>query len=252
MQSDRLIFGKLIPIGLLGVYSVAVTWATLPISVVGGVLSAVLFPLLSRLHQSGTDFSQAYLKARRPWAILGGWASAGLIAGGPTLIRLLYDARATSAGWVIQILAAGTWLLVLETSNGIALLALGHPKWVAAGNAAKLVGMLILIPIGYSRYSFPGAVAGFATSEILRYATSVVGSRRYKVACLSQDLGLTMLTIGTSAIGLLTARLVGSVLAPISFRPAKLGVLIEGLCIALAVSAGWAWIYLRGRRPRPG
>jgi O-antigen/teichoic acid export membrane protein len=250
MQSDRLIFGKLIPIGLLGVYSIALTWATLPISVVGGVMGSVLFPVLSRLHQSGTDFSEAYLKARRPWAILGGWASAGLIAGGPILIRLLYDARATSAGWVIQILAAGTWLLVLETSNGVALLALGQPKWVAAGNAAKLVGMLILIPLGYARYGFPGAVAGFAASEVLRYTTSVVGSRRHKVACLGQDLRLTLLTIATSAVGLLTARIIAPLLDPIPFRPAKLGVFLEGLCVALTVSIGWAWIYLRNRRPR--
>ncbi len=248
MQSDRLVFGKLIPIGLLGVYSVAVAWATLPIAVVGGVLGSVLFPLLSRLHQSGTDFSAAYLKARRPWAILGGWASAGLIAGGPTLIHLLYDSRATSAGWVIQILAAGTWLLVLETSNGIALLALGQPKWVAAGNAAKLVGMVILIPIGFSRYGFPGAVAGFASSEILRYSVSVLGSRRHKVACLGQDFRLTTLTVATSAIGLLTAHLVTPVVESIRLRPVKVGVFLEGLCIASTVSIGWAWIYLRGRR----
>jgi len=251
MQSDRLIFGKLIPIGLLGVYSIALTWAILPISVVGGVLGAVVFPVLSRLHQSGKDFSEAYLKARLPWAILAGWASAGLIAGGPTLIRLLYDSRATSAGWVIQILAAGTWLLVLETSNGVALLALGQPKWVAAGNAAKLIGMLFLIPLGFSSYSFPGAVAGFAASELLRYTTSVIGSRRYKVACLGQDLRLTTLTIVTSAAGLLTAHLVAHPIHSIHLRPAKLGIFLEGLCIALAVSVGWAWMYLRSRRPRP-
>jgi O-antigen/teichoic acid export membrane protein len=251
MQSDRLIFGKLIPIGLLGVYSIALTWAILPISVVGGVLGSVVFPVLSRLHQSGKDFSEAYLKARLPWAILAGWASAGLIAGGPTLIRLLYDSRATSAGWVIQILAAGTWLLVLETSNGVALLALGQPKWVAAGNAAKLIGMLFLIPLGFSSYSFPGAVAGFAASELFRYTTSVIGSRRYKVACLGQDLRLTTLTIVTSAAGLLTAHLVAQPLRSIHLRPAKLGIFLEGLCIALAVSVGWAWMYLRSRRPRP-
>jgi O-antigen/teichoic acid export membrane protein len=250
MQSDRLIFGKLIPIGLLGVYSIAVAWATLPIAIVGGVLGSVLFPLLSRLHQSGTDFSAAYLKARRPWAILGGWASAGLIAGGPTLIRLLYDSRATSAGWVIQILAAGTWLLVLETSNGVALLALGQPKWVAAGNAAKLVGMLVLIPLGFSRYGFAGAVAGFAASELFRYTTSVVGSRRHKVACLRQDLYLTSLVMVTSAIGLLAAHVVLPRLSSTAL-PAKVGVFLAGLCIAVAVSVGWAWVYLRGRASRP-
>ena len=255
MQSDRLIFGKLIPMGLLGVYSIALTWAALPLSILDRVFNAVLFPLLSRLHNEGTDFSASFLKARRPWMLLGGWAIAGLIGGGPTLIHLLYDTRATSAGWIIQILAAGIWLLMLETANGTALLALGEPKWVAAGNAAKLVGMLALIPIGYIRFGFPGAVVGFAGSELLRYTTSVVGAHRHKVACLGQDLKLSALVIATSGVGLLAARWFGPPLRALAQHPARAGTFLEGLAIALCVSIVWGCVFLfdRSRRNRqPG
>jgi O-antigen/teichoic acid export membrane protein len=247
MQSDRLIFGKMIPMALLGVYSIALTWATLPISVFERVFSAVLFPLLSRLHHEGTDFSAAYLKVRRPWLILGGWAMACLISGGPALVQLLYDSRASSAGWIIQILAAGIWLLLLETANGTALLALGQPKWVAVGNAAKLVGMLLLIPLGYARFGFPGAVVGFAGSECLRYAFSVLGARAHKVSCFGQDLELSAFVTVTSGVGLVSARWIASFLNSHYLRPAKIGSAVEVLVIALCVSVGWLLAYLRGR-----
>jgi O-antigen/teichoic acid export membrane protein len=250
MQSDRLIFGKMIPMALLGVYSIALTWATLPISVFERVFSAVLFPLLSRLHHEGTDFSTAYLKVRRPWLILGGWGMACLISGGPSLVRLLYDARATSAGWIIQILAAGIWLLLLETANGTALLALGQPKWVAAGNAAKLVGMLLLIPLGYARFGFPGAVVGFAGSELLRYVSSVLGARLHQVSCFGQDLELSAYVTVTTGLGLLSARWITSILHSHPVHSKKLGPAIEVLVIALCVSICWLLAYLFGRSRR--
>ena len=247
MQSDRLIFGKLIPMAMLGVYSIANTWATLPQIILDRVFSAVLFPLLSRQHGEGTDFSSSFLEARRPWMLLGGWATAGLVAGGPTLIRLLYDSRATSAGWIIQLLAAGMWFLVMETANGTALLALGQPKWLAAGNAAKLLGMVVLIPIGFLRFGFPGAVAGFAGSEILRYVVSVVGARRHRVACLGQDMRLTGLVAATSALGILAAPRLMGLLRPLAFGPARLGVFLEGFGIAISVTLAWACAYLVAR-----
>jgi O-antigen/teichoic acid export membrane protein len=177
------------------------------------------------------------------------------MSGGPTLIRLLYDTRATSAGWIIQVLAAGIWLLLLEMTNGTALLALGEPKWVAAGNVAKLAGMVVLIPLGYRSFGFPGAVVGFAGSELFRYAISVTGALRHKVACPDQDLRLSALVAATTGLGLTAARWLTPGLRAIAFRPAKLGVFLEGLLIAVCVSFGWACAYLWGRslakrRPR--
>ena len=250
MQSDRLIFGKLIPLSLLGVYSIALTWATLPAAVFEHVFRSVLFPLLSRLRQQGTDFSSELLKARTPWLLLGGWSTACLMSGGPTLIRLLYDARATSAGWIIQVLAAAAWLMLLESANATSLLALGEPMRLAADNAAKLVGMIVFIPLGYARLGFPGAVAGFAASDLLRYATSVYGARRHKVACLGQDVWMSVLVIATTGMGMLAARWITPSLRAIAWHPARLGVVLEGLVITLFVSIGWGWVYLRERSRR--
>ena len=50
--SDRLIFGKLVSIATLGVYSIGAVWATIPGYVVGHVVGNVLFPLISRVKRS--------------------------------------------------------------------------------------------------------------------------------------------------------------------------------------------------------
>jgi len=202
LESDRLIFGKLIPMRLLGIYSIASVWSSLPASVLDRVFNSVLFPLLSSLHRERSGrFSASFIAARTPWLILAGWASACLISGGPMLVALLYDKRASSGGWMIQILACSTWFLALETANSTALLALGKPNWVAIGSAAKLSGMVAIIPIGVSLFGFPGAVVGFAASELLRYFASIVGVRTMKMSGVSQDAMLTLLVATTACTG---------------------------------------------------
>jgi O-antigen/teichoic acid export membrane protein len=255
MQSDRLVFGKVIPIGMLGVYSIASTWAGMAGTIVNRILNSVLFPLLSRLHSEGTDFSAAYLDARWPWMILAGWASAGMISGGPILIQLLYGARADSAGWIVQALAAGSWFQLLESANYTALVALGFPKWMAMGSAAKLLGMLVLIPLGYMGFGFPGAVVAFASSELLHYTVSILGSLRHKMGNLGRDLALSAWVMLTAGGGLLVARWFNPHFGVTVWHNVRLGLFLKGLAVALFVSIGWGCIYVFNRfrrEPTPG
>jgi hypothetical protein len=140
--------------------------------------------------------------------------------------------------------------MLLESANATSLLALGEPMRLAADNAAKLVGMIVFIPLGYARLGFPGAVAGFAASDLLRYATSVYGARKHKVACLGQDVWMSVLVIATAGMGMLAARWITPSLRAIAWHPARLGVVLEGLVITLFVSIGWGWVYLRERSRR--
>ena len=248
MQSDRLIFGKLIPMALLGVYSIAVTWAGMPGAVVSRVFTAVLFPLLSRVHDEGSSFAHDMRNTRRPWLILAGCATACLVSGGPTLIHLLYEAKAEKAGWIIQILGTGVWLQSLESGNSIALLAQGQSKWLAIGNAAKLVGMAALIPVGFIGFGFPGAVVALATADLVHYSASAIGARWRKVGCLSQDLRFSSLLVMTVAGGLAVAHWLAPAVRTLELRPVQLGTFLELLIIAVAASAPWGYAFLLHRR----
>ncbi len=238
-QSDRLIFGKIIPIEMLGVYSVAAAWPALPITILDRVFSSVLFPILSRFEHVGTDFEKAFRQARTPALLVAGWMSASLMAGGPALIRLLYDQRALDAGWIVQILSIGTWLLAVENTNGTALLARGEARWVAVGSAAKLVGMFVAIPLGFAMGGFRGAVLGFSASELLRYIASVVGGVTIGLRSYRQDLTLSGAVIGTLALGMVAGKGMHRLMAPLILKHNRAEAFLEGLAIVVVVGLGW-------------
>lgn len=206
-QSDRLIFGGMIPMAMLGVYSMAVMLASLPTTALGSLAGSVLFPYFSRVHREGRELRELFDRRREPLLALTGWMLSGLVAGGPLIVRLLYDERWESAGWIVQLLALAGWFGALEITNGSYLLARGESKLVAAAGAGKLAGMLILIPLGHSLAGFPGAVAGYATAELLRYAVSFAAVRSRGVAAGALDLRLTLTGAVAAAAGFAAARL---------------------------------------------
>lgn len=240
LQSDRLVFGKLVPLAVLGVYSIAQIYATLPPSLASHVVQSVVFPALSRHRQAGDDLPAAFRRVRTPILLGSAFLVSCLLAGGPTMIDFLYDERAEDAGWIIQILSIGSWFMVLEAVNGAMLLAVGHPRAVAAAHAAKIVTMGALIPIGYHLGGFPGAVAGFAAADLSKYAVSGWAVGRVGAAAWMQDILFTG-ALGTATVAGLAVRT--------ALRGVSVHVFIEGLGILCVLVAFWGLGYLAHRRP---
>ena len=63
--------------------------------------------------------------------------------------QVVYDARYQEAGAILRVLAFGSWFLVLMTTNGAFLLANGAPRLLAMCNLAKVVGLVLFIPLGF-------------------------------------------------------------------------------------------------------
>jgi O-antigen/teichoic acid export membrane protein len=201
-NADRIIFGKLVTMAVLGVYNIALNLALVPSSALGHLAMAVIFPLYSRFWQSSSDKVAVYRSVRLPMLILGGWATSGIIAGGPTIIEILYDPRYIEGGWMLQILVAGPWFgVAMESSNGAALLALGHSRWMAFASATKLASMAVLIPLGWHLGGFVGAMIGFAGSDVIRYLTSTIGVLRFGLDGRMQDLKMTLRVAVSSFVG---------------------------------------------------
>jgi O-antigen/teichoic acid export membrane protein len=201
-QADRLVFGKMIPIALLGVYNIAAMLAVMPTQIIQTLGSRILFPAYSRMAGQG-DLREVHWRARLPLLLGGGAAVTGLIACGPFLIRVLYDQRYEQAGWILQFLAAGAWLQILESTNSAALLAQGRVTWMAAGSATKLAGMVLLLPLGFHLAGFPGALAGLLLAQLLMYSAAAVGATRAGLAVFLQDLGLTLAMMAVAGAGYL-------------------------------------------------
>jgi O-antigen/teichoic acid export membrane protein len=243
-QSDRLVFGKLIPLALLGVYGVGAALASMPAEGLGHLSSNVLFPVFSRMHNADRDLRDAFRRVRLPILVLAGWMVAGLAAGGSVIVRILYDARYAEAGWVVQLLALGSWFTVLQSTNGSVLLARGQAHWNVVINGGKLVGMLVSIPAGYALAGFPGAVAGLVLSDVVRYVVSAYAANTVDLRGWPQDLRLSA-WLGVSAVAawFLAERLLGAGCSSVT----------ASCAVFASVTLLWtppAIVSLRGARPR--
>jgi O-antigen/teichoic acid export membrane protein len=169
LQADRLIFGKMIPLALLGVYNTGSMYARLPVDTLMRLAFSVAFPLFGRYYRQEGTLKSVFTRVCIPVMTAGGAALSGLILGGPAVIRVLYDERWQQAGWIIQIVCLGSWFQVLESMHAVANGAMGQPKWGAIGNFLKIVAMGITLPLVNRWFGFPGALVAIALSEIPRY-----------------------------------------------------------------------------------
>ena len=189
-EADRLIFGKLTTLGDLGIYHVALMIAGVPTGAMYSLAAKVMFPLFSRVRNTGEDLGAVFRKARRLHLVFSGWALSGLIGGGQAAIGLVYEGPYEEGGWMLQVLAVAAWIATPDQTNSCALLASGSPRWLAAANFGKLVGMVALIPLGYAVAGFPGALVAYAASGLFRYVVFTTGVYRHGLRTLSQDLGM--------------------------------------------------------------
>lgn len=245
-QSDRLLLGKMIPLELLGVYGIAINLALLATQAVQKVGGLVLFPAYSRLAAKG-ELPQAFPRARLPLLVGGALVVSGFVACGPSLIQLLYDSRYVQAGWMLQVLAATAWFQVLDATYTAGLLAQRRLKWMTASSAAKLIGLIVLLPLGMHLDGFRGALLGLVLSDVVKYLISTIGASLGGLKGIGQDLLQSGLILATSCAGILV---VGALERTFHARVAAF------LGAGLVITSAWAvvaLVLLRRRGPvRPG
>lgn len=200
-SADRLLFGKLVTIELLGVYGIGRMMAAAPTEAISSIALNVVFPFYSRIVGAGQELRTMFARARRPMLIAAGLGLSLLAATGDAIIQLLYDPRYHEAGWVLQVLAIGAWFTVLWTTNVAALLALGRSQWMAATTASKAVATVLLIPVAFALYGFHGAVAALAVAEMIPVIVSTIATSRHELGPLFADLPLTALVLASAALG---------------------------------------------------
>jgi O-antigen/teichoic acid export membrane protein len=236
-QSDRLVFGKLIPLAMLGVYQIAVTLASVPSLALEALGSKIVFPLFSRVHNEGGDLPASFRRVRLPVLVVAAWVLSGFAGGGDVIIDILYDDRYAQAGWIVQLLSVGAWFSALDNVYKSALLARGRANVVAGANLGKLAGMLVFIPLGFHLLQFPGAVIGLVAAELCRVSVSIAASRRAGFTVLDQDLGLTALMAAAGGAGWLVAAALG-----------EANVVLRAAAVFVVVTALWAPLVARYAR----
>ena len=229
---DKLIFGKLTTMATLGIYSIAAMLASTLDRIVTKLSLNVLFPLYSATRHSNRDLDETYASARVPLLTLAGWVVAGISAGGPTVIRLLYDPRYAEAGWMLQILVFGAWFRALTAGHTAVALAVGRSQWLAASSFAKVVGVAALMYVGYSFLGFPGAVLGVVGATAAGYVVAVIAAKLLGFDGRLVDLRFSVRVAIATAAGWLAVQWVESA----GFDNA----LLHAVVVFVAVTAVWA------------
>lgn len=209
-QTDRLILGRLFPIELLGVYTIAFTLANIPNEVHYAISLKVLYPAFSRMaHLSRTDFRQKLISYR--WYIAVPMAIfLGLLAGfGDLIITMLYDERYQEATWMFSVLALGVWPLVLVQSVDKSLLAYGKPVYQTVASLLTFLWFALGIPLGFNLAGELGALLAIASGGIPAWLAISFGLWREKFLALGQDIIATGVLILTLAITLLVRLILG-------------------------------------------
>ena len=118
MRSDRLILGVLIPRATLGVYSIALVLAEIPIQLVSRLGGTVLMPTISEQRRvDPSKLSNQVLRARGALLRLGLLLCLGVAIAAPAFFRYLYDARYHEAGWMAQFLALSAWVTIADLQH---------------------------------------------------------------------------------------------------------------------------------------
>ncbi|AFY79430.1 membrane protein involved in the export of O-antigen and teichoic acid [Pleurocapsa sp. PCC 7327] len=195
-QADRMIMGKLLSFSMLGIYTVAFTFASLPQQVIGQLSGKMILPLMSQFAHLPRESFRAKILSKRKGILTGvGLLIILLVCFGDILILKFYDSRYAQAAWMLPILALGIWPYLLFDTSRTALMAIGKPNYQAYGQLAKSLHVCIGLFVGYYYLGVLGIVIAIALNDIELYFMNIYGLWREELSTFQQDLKATLLLL---------------------------------------------------------
>ena len=194
---DQLILGKFLSIADLGIYAIAAMLVKFIEQILNRMAQKVLFPLYSKLnHLSPVELRPKVKKVR--FALMGAllpplWI---LVIFGPELVRFLFEEEYWTAGWMVQVLAAGL-IVFVSSVIGPFYLAYGNSFVFMQLQAVRSVLLLVAMAVGGKLAGTSGVICGVAATRLLFYPVQTAVYRHYSLWMPEMDaLGL----LGSAAV----------------------------------------------------
>ncbi|MFT4114986.1 oligosaccharide flippase family protein [Silvibacterium sp.] len=203
LQSDRLILGKLVTFGMLGIYGIAFSLSDIPRQIILQFCSRVGFPFIAKFSdRPRPEYRTILRKYRLPVLAVGGLLLITVICSGDLFILRVYDKRYHEAAWMIGILAIGLWHTLLYSTAYPAVLSLQKSHYNAIAYLTYCITLFIALPLGYHWLGMAGAVVAVAFSDLPVYFVTLFSAHREGVGLLSQDVGMTLAFLASLALAL--------------------------------------------------
>lgn len=246
-QADRLMLGKLVPLDLLGIYSIALMFSRLPLEICSAVTEKVLFPALAAVVRSNPDaLANTLHGTRRRLLTIGAAVTVGFLAVSPWFFHLAYDARYSAAVWMAPTIAFAMWFGILQASADRALLALGDTRALFRSNLTNFLFTVGGCLGGFSLWGLPGFIAGFGAGNLAGHLVVLRALALRRLANPVQDVGYTT---AVAVAGLLGAWWPGQLGMDLTTRDGIIRLCVQGAFAlgAAAVAAHGVMAVLRRR-----
>jgi len=197
MNFDRLYFGKIAPLGVVGVYGIARTLIDLVAGLTSQLSNNLVFPIIAASQATPRDQLRATLFPKRlSLLLLSAIGFATLTTIVDAAIKILYDQRYQAAGWMCPLLLLGAWISMIASLNESTLLGFGRPLYGAVANGFKFAWLLVGFPIGFAQFGILGVIVVIAIGDLWRYIPILAGQIRERFSFVGQDFVATLVMFG--------------------------------------------------------
>ncbi len=240
-QADRLILGIVVPAAILGVYSIALRLARLPVEVSATVANGVLFPALSRVARADMrSLAPSFARGRSavlPFSIV---VTLGVALGAPVVVHL-YGQRYDAAAWMAPLLALAVWFELLQNSTDRVLLTIGNTRALALSNAVKAAVTVAGCLVGHRVWGMQGFILGVGAGSWAALAVVQAAVERAGLPVFRADTRATLLVLALWALS--------TACSLAMYRALPGSQLLNEAVPALAIGgAAAAWALLRVKR----
>ena len=190
-QYDKISLGKLANMHTLGLYSIAMVWASLPVMIIGQINNKVFFPVVSELYRKGQK--EKICAIRNSLIKLSVVISLFMIAIGQVLINVLYNSEYKEAGGVLSVLAILSLFQIIEAINTNLLMTVGRPKDKVVSQIIGLGIFILFLPAAFSEFGMIGVAFLAVISMMIRAYILDLKLRKDGLYFLAFDLKITVI-----------------------------------------------------------
>jgi O-antigen/teichoic acid export membrane protein len=144
-KSDRALLGKVLDLDAVGFYSLAYGLAILPSTYLTGVISQVVFPIFSRLHDQVASLRRSFLTLVKFISLITIPASIGIGLLAPEIVQVVYGAKWLPMVDSLRVLCVFGMVRSIVAMSGSLFQGTGKPHYLTAVSFAQLVIMAVLI-----------------------------------------------------------------------------------------------------------
>ena len=207
-EIDTIIFAKLMPISVLGVYSVSKILSQSITMLSQNFHSGVTFPFYARQLEKSTNGdhlkteSNIYLYTLSFSALF----IAGITSIGDIFVDIIYGDRYADAGWMFSLLCVGVWFVILSGFISSRFIGEGRPHLVLVALVVQLATFIGSVFYLFDHYGLLGAITANIFARIVGYGVLVCVRGEFRRPQLWLELAFTGLFIAL-AVGMNYARL---------------------------------------------